>query len=858
MARLHRQKGVDVLIDAVRKIRATLQAQGAQLVIVGDGPEGDTLQSQASDLHGLVKFVGSDDDAVSWIMAADLVVVPSRWESGPLVALEARAFNRPMIGTRTGFMGDFEGESLVTIVQPDDVNALAHALVERLTLPRPDRAAVVDNSIVSVGATSIRNVYETVKSAGRPRRSVRSLLIALVLLLAVVGAQVSRPKFTSLATMNSASSAVIVAIPSLEWGDVARYGMTNVAKLEMRSSLSIRTIGARTSLFEAYVSAGSGNRAAISLAETPLLLPPLGGCSALLHDAAQRDADKKLYEANPGVLGQSLEDGGVKRSVYGSTPTITMLMDDRGCVDKFTLGVPGASELVSSLDGGNEVALVELGQMQSLWTAANQDARPSDPVRPDENALHRAADEIDGWVGELLASSPPNTSVYLFAPVSHPGRSNLSVFAMSRNAQSGTLQSGTTRREGFVTIPDIAPTLLAQFGLDVPGSVNGTEITLTKHGKPDAISNLITDSERTTARNLAVGPVSVVFVVLQVILYLMAAAIVFTRRRLGRPIVNVGVVLIPIIPLVVFLSGAFSVYKLSSTWVTLVIYAVALIATAGLVFMRPGSVARVVVGVVAANWLLQVLDIAFGGRLQINTVFGYSATVAGRFQGFGNLAFSLLAVSGLVVAAVPVLLGRGILGFGTRQWVLFIGLITLIADGFPWFGADVGGVLAIVPAFGVLWLMAEGGQINVKRLVAVCGAGVLVLAGLAAFDLSRPESAQTHLGRFARKLVNGDSGTVIRRKLAANTHMLTSSVWTWLVPIVALLFVVVMFRSNGALRRARNAIKGLDALIISATVLGILGFAVNDSGVVIPSMMFGILVPLMLGVLARMEAEERN
>ena len=859
VARLHRQKGVDVLIDAVHLRNAELRAAGAQVVIVGDGPDREALQEAAADCKDMVRFAGSDDDAVSWIKAADLVVIPSRWESGPLVALEARAFGRPWIGTRTGFMPDFESDDSCTIVNPDDAAAMGEAMVELLggTASHFESTAMVSDLLAST--TAIESIYArlrtTLRSGFAARPKSRTLILALALAITALGIQVSKPRFADLAPLSRPTSAVIVSVPTLEWMDVKNFDMSSVTSFTMRSSLSIRTIGARTSLYEAYVSAGSGNRAAISLATHPLLLPPLGGCSPLLHDAAQIDADKKLYEADPGVLGQTLSDAGVARSVYGSTPALTMLMDDFGCVDHFTLGVPTVGAVVDGLAAGNQVKLVELGQMQKLWDTANPDTRPSEPVVPDLGAMQAAAKEIDQWVGDLLARVPGNTAVYLLAPVSHPGRSNLSVFAISREGQAGTLQSGTTRREGFVTIPDIAPTLLEQFEAKIPESINGTSITVTEHAKADAIGNLITDSERTTARNLAVGPVSVVFVVLQVILYLAAAMLVFGRRRLGVLPLQMGMVLIPMVPLVVFLAGGLSLHKLSSIQVTMAIYAVALLASASLVFARRTSIAHAVVAIVAANWLVQVVDIALGGRLQINTVFGYSATVAGRFQGFGNLAFSLLAVSGLVVAAIPVLMGRGVLDFSTRQWVAFIGFVTLVADGFPWFGADVGGVLAIVPAFGVLWLMAEGGRINLKKLAAVCGVGVFVLAGLAAFDLSRPESAQTHLGRFARKLVNGDAGTVIKRKLSANTHMLTSSVWTWLVPIVALFFVVLMFRSNGALRRARTAISGLDALIISATVLGVLGFAVNDSGVVIPSMMFGVLVPLTLALLVRMEQE---
>ena len=44
------------------------------------------------------------------------------------------------------------------------------------------------------------------------------------------------------------------------------------------------------------------------------------------------------------------------------------------------------------------------------------------------------------------------------------------------------------------------------------------------------------------------------------------------------------------------------------------------------------------------------VDIVTGGNLQLNTVFGYSPIVAGRFAGFGNQAFSLLSIFTLLVA----------------------------------------------------------------------------------------------------------------------------------------------------------------------------------------------------------------
>ena len=49
---------------------------------------------------------------------------------------------------------------------------------------------------------------------------------------------------------------------------------------------------------------------------------------------------------------------------------------------------------------------------------------------------------------------------------------------------------------------------------------------------------------------------------------------------------------------------------------------------------------------------LIVVDVATGSRLQFNTVFGYSPTVAGRFAGLGNLGYSQLAAGTVLLAGL--------------------------------------------------------------------------------------------------------------------------------------------------------------------------------------------------------------
>ena len=83
-----------------------------------------------------------------------------------------------------------------------------------------------------------------------------------------------------------------------------------------------------------------------------------------------------------------------------------------------------------------------------------------------------------------------------------------------------------------------------------------------------------------------------------------------------------------------------------------------------------------------------IVDIVTGGSLQINTPLGYSPTVAGRFQGYGNLSFGLVAAAAVVVALVAMSWPRLWPALGRAAWV---GAVTIIADAAPAFGSDVGG-----------------------------------------------------------------------------------------------------------------------------------------------------------------------
>jgi glycosyltransferase involved in cell wall biosynthesis len=112
-------------------MRAVAGVRDAALVVVGEGPLREELGALATSL-GIaerVRLPGARGDARELMSAADLVLLSSRWEGLPLVALEALAAGTPVVATAVRGIRELlrDGESAL-LVPPDDAEALGAAV----------------------------------------------------------------------------------------------------------------------------------------------------------------------------------------------------------------------------------------------------------------------------------------------------------------------------------------------------------------------------------------------------------------------------------------------------------------------------------------------------------------------------------------------------------------------------------------------------------------------------------------------------------------------------------------------------------------------------------------------------------
>jgi glycosyltransferase involved in cell wall biosynthesis len=133
VGRLAAQKGFATLLASAAHWRG--HGIDPVLVLAGQGPLDRALRAQADGSGIRARFLGQRDDVPALLAAADVVVVPSRWEGQPLIVQEALRAGRPLVASRAGGIPDLTGEDGALLVPPGDVPALAAAVLSVLADP---------------------------------------------------------------------------------------------------------------------------------------------------------------------------------------------------------------------------------------------------------------------------------------------------------------------------------------------------------------------------------------------------------------------------------------------------------------------------------------------------------------------------------------------------------------------------------------------------------------------------------------------------------------------------------------------------------------------------------------------------
>ncbi len=707
---------------------------------------------------------------------------------------------------------------------------------------------------------------------------------------------------------------LIFSLPYVSWGDLDTYEAPNLERFLDRAAiagLTTRSERRTTKLADGYLTLSAGTRSVGDPATDGDALgvrEPFGDSQAgqvyftrtgrrvsngIVSLALPRIADVNrslLYDAELGALGIALRDAGVDRAVItngdGEQPdtppspvtsnykrqAALALIDARG-------RLPGGTVDASLLTDDPERPFgkrLDIDAVEAAFVASWNDrstvlVEASDLARADryrgyaspsrrEVLTGQAIHSSDALFGRLLRHVDLRRDAVLVVGPAHPTRQiTLTVLGIrAPGTEPGLLRSATTRRSGFVQLVDVAPTVLDLLDIDPPTSMEGRPVEVGKEGGSAADRReLIVDADEAAQfRDLRVGEIQTASVVFAAALALWTF-LVFRRSvaRRWRDWLGVASLCVLAFLPVTFLLRLFPLHDWGFVpyWALLVVISGAL----GALYLRLGR-DRYLDGLLAAlafPIVLLVVDALVGAPLQFNSALGYSPTVAGRFTGFSNPAYALVAAS--TVLAAPLLAHR--IGGRRGVWsaIALMGVVVVV-DGAPFWGSDVGGILSMVPAFVVTAVLLLGWRVR-WRTVAWSVVGLVVaLAAFTALDMARPPERRTHLGRLVERIDDrgiGDFVVIVQRKLADNLGSLRQSVWGFVLPIALALGIWLFLRARDRLRRVVDDVPEARIAGVGLAIVGLLGWALNDSGIAIPGVMLTVAMASLVWLLVRTDAD---
>lgn len=771
------------------------------------------------------------------------------------------------------------------------------------------------------------------KSAGRLRARHGMLAVALftLLLLAAPAATAAAHRIaTAPPATEESRPLVVVGMSGVRWDDasLATPHLFSLLENATTGNLISRSVRSTACPADGWLAVSAGRRAA----DLPMVA--YGTCRALLSPGPDGvvpgwsdfllSAAEAPYDAQPGLLGSALAAAGTSAVGLGPGAAIALAGPDGVPVGDYFPAARAPSTLaaqVADVVPGHDLTIIDLGSVRdrgrpNVYVDEGDLQAPapepgpdlpkteawilSDPTRAEQVA---AVDARLGAVLDAVTAVAPDATVLVASLADSGTVPRMQVAAvLEPPASAGVLGSASTRQYGMVQATDLNPTIASLlFGRPLDGTA-GAPIARTGAAAPDHAFRLVDIANHSLAVRPLVPGFFSFLVAINLVLY-GAVALGLNRtflhllqlrtrrfaplaRALVRPagtatllrgLRNAGVY-VAAIPVASYLANMLPWWRGSNPGLALwgALLAIALLISAAALGgpWRRHLLAPLAV-VAGTTFAILVADVLTGATLQVSAPMGVQPLVGGRFYGFNNSSFALLASASLLVAmcSAEPLARRG------HRWaaaglIATIGVAATVLDGHPSIGADFGGPPALIPAFTILALLTLGVRITWARLALVVGVSAFLAVSFSIVDWLRPAEQRSHLGNFIQTVVDGGLANVIARKAGQNLTNLFGSTLTLLALAGVVVLVILIARPLGRaaedekITRAR-ALAGYDWLRPRASVerltqhavmlkpgvtalatAWVIGFALNDSGVVVPAIGMALAVPLLITVVA--------
>jgi hypothetical protein len=699
---------------------------------------------------------------------------------------------------------------------------------------------------------------------------VLSRLTGSLLLAAAVlgGAAATLPGQPARASQEAAAGApgarphpvVLIGIPGLRWSDIsgpATPALWRLAGSGSVGSLVVTAVQTRTCPADAWLTVNAAARAAVPRPKSgpcpplPAVTPAGGGTARVPAMPALAGYNKRFhYDPDWGLLATAAGPGRCAGAV--------------GPGAALALAGPGGrvGDYLPGLAGGWRSAIRNC-PLAVVSLAALPGAGPGSAGGPARAAALRAADRA---AGQVIGAAPAGAIVVVAGLGDDVAAQLRAIIVSGPGYARGELASAATRHPGLTLITDLTPSVLRWRGRPVPAAVVGSQLTAARRGPLAATVRGLTGQDTgAQVYRSTLAPFFLAFgfgegLVFGLITLALRGPAKRRRRAAAYRVAGVcagavpaGTFLASLVPWWLLPHPALLLQAMALGWAAVI----AAIALAGPwradPFGPPGFIGAVTVAVIG-------LDVMTGSRLQLGTPFGLSVLTAGRFYGVGNNALGVYGIAGILAATWA---GGALAGRGRRPAVLAaagVALFTVIASGWPSFGAKVGGTIAMVPAFLVVLAAVAGVRLSPRRVLAVVVSGLLLVTAFALVNYFVPGTGPSDIGAFVGHVLHGGAGGILQRKVSANVGSLTTTVFSPIIPLVVIgAGALLAWPARLGLRPLAQAYRLAPLLRPALTamwLIGLLGWLADDSGITVAAAALPLALPLAIVIVSGVRSAE--
>lgn len=557
------------------------------------------------------------------------------------------------------------------------------------------------------------------------------------------------------------------------------------------------------------------------------------------------------YGATPGILGQVLKENGYRTGVIGNastddlqiTPAGLIAMDLDGHIDLGNIsdglleknngkpfGLKTDYELL--LDNFKEeylrsdLIVVETGDTIRL-------ERYKENLYPELYQEQKLGilNDIDKFIESLVENLNDRDKLIITVPypsdlASSKGDRLTPLIIYEGKNQGQILHSQTTRRDGIVGNVDLAPTILSYFNLSTDRMTGRVLQSIPQENNLGYIRDL---NKRVVTTSTQRYRVLYSFAIYQIITSILAVGLIAFKSHLFTSwykYMSLALISNIVAPFTLLIMPIFGTRNILVTYLLLIAITASVVFLIRFLCKNPLSVVLYAVALLVFGLLIDTLS---GQNLIKNSLLGYDPIIGARYYGIGN------EYMGVLIGAVLVLTTALVERYDVNKYIpiIFYGLVTIII-GFPKLGANVGGTITAVFAFLFVSIRLLGQKISLKKLIYIGFSVVLAVAAMALIDLFVIES-KSHLAGAVKQIIANGPITIyqiIVRKIAMNIRIMGVTIWSKVLLSAIAVLAVLFYKPIGWIKKIfvkyPKLAKGWTGIIVAC----IIGFAVNDSGIV--------------------------